>query len=365
MLNSMNRNISALTGLRFFAAFGIVLHHADKGMFFKDDLFHPFSLKAAVPLFFALSGFVLTINADKYKNILDFYTARIARIWPAHLATIGLLMLAFYPYSLALFQDPWLHSSLATVFLMQAWLPRDFYSLNGPSWSISVELFFYAIFPYLYAHMQEKYLTKASGSFLAAIALCAITPFIMNISSDLYTWLIYINPLINLPTFMLGIASGMAFKNYKSNPRSGTLIQVLAVLSIVLVLGLAGVAMSEFNSLLSHYLSTSIAAPAFAFLLFSIAMYRGIVSRVLSIPIIVYLGEISYSLYLVHQIVFRWWADRKYLFSDFPMWAQFAGAVVVSLVISAFFFKFIEGPSRRVILSCWRRLRSRAQPGLS
>lgn len=361
----MNRNISALTGLRFFAAFGIVLHHADKGMFFKDDLFHPFSLKAAVPLFFALSGFVLTINADKYTNIPDFYAARIARIWPAHLAAIGLLILAFYPYSLVLFQGPWLHSSLATVFLMQAWLPQDFYSLNSPSWSISVELFFYAIFPYIYVHMQKRYLTKASGSFLGAIALCAIAPYLVDISSDLYTWLIYINPIINLPTFILGIASGMAYKEYKSNPRNGTLFQILAVLSIVLALGLAGIAMSEFNSLLSEYLSISIAAPTFAFLLFSLAVYRGVVSKILSIPIIVYLGEISYSLYLVHQIVFRWWADRKYLFSDFPMWAQFAGAVVVSLVISALFFKFIEGPSRQLILSCWRKLRTLAQSGLS
>jgi peptidoglycan/LPS O-acetylase OafA/YrhL len=69
----------ALTGLRFFAAMAIVLWHSQTG-FFKPGAFDPFCLTGAVPLFFGLSGFVLTINAGKYRSWADFFVARIARI---------------------------------------------------------------------------------------------------------------------------------------------------------------------------------------------------------------------------------------------------------------------------------------------
>jgi hypothetical protein len=59
------RNIPALTGLRFFAAALIVLWHSQTGYFLSDNYFQAFNPTAAVPLFFVLSGFVLTVNSAK------------------------------------------------------------------------------------------------------------------------------------------------------------------------------------------------------------------------------------------------------------------------------------------------------------
>src|ERR1700723_3432182 len=76
------KNIPALTGLRLFAAMAIVLTHSQTGYFFQMGAFAPFDLDGAVPVFFVLSGFILTLGANKYKSWSDFFVARFARIWP-------------------------------------------------------------------------------------------------------------------------------------------------------------------------------------------------------------------------------------------------------------------------------------------
>lgn len=84
VMGSSNR-VDALTGLRFFAAAAIVLTHSQTGYFFQPGTFAPFDLSGAVPLFFVLSGFVLTVNSAKYASHADFLVALIGtRLACAH-----------------------------------------------------------------------------------------------------------------------------------------------------------------------------------------------------------------------------------------------------------------------------------------
>ena len=88
----MNQPINSLTGLRFVAAFVIVLHHFGKpplpqfAEFVRNVLAHGF---VAVTLFFILSGFILTYSYVGHEGNLNtskriFRVARFARRWPAH-----------------------------------------------------------------------------------------------------------------------------------------------------------------------------------------------------------------------------------------------------------------------------------------
>src|SRR5688500_18317145 len=92
------KKIDALTSLRFVAAALIVLHHS-RGLFdFDQSLGDPFQLSQAVSFFFVLSGFILTYV---YPSLGDtgarrFFLARVARIWPAHVAAF-LLIVALVP----------------------------------------------------------------------------------------------------------------------------------------------------------------------------------------------------------------------------------------------------------------------------
>lgn len=362
----MTGDTRSLTGLRFFAAAGIVIHHSDKGVFFTGDLVAPFSFKSGVPLFFALSGFVLAIHAAKYKADLgSYFVARAARIWPAHLATIALLVFVFWPYSQVLFAPPHLTASALNILLIQSWFPSQaiFSSLNAPSWSVSCELFFYAMFPFLVVWMRQSAIIKSASFFFGAIIATYILSLIFSGGDGvLNTWLGYTNPVINLPTFMLGIAAGLYYVDHPPKPsHSATLIQCGAIAVLVLSMWIAGLLAHGANSALGRYIQTSGPAPAFALLLLVLAKYyTGHISRFLSARIFVYLGEISYSIYLTHQIIFRWWADRRALFDGYPIAVQYIGALVVVLLVSALIYHAIEKPGRYWIVRLWKSRRRSA-----
>ena len=111
----------------------------------------------AVSFFFVLSGFVLTYSYSGSDGRMRgtrsaFYLARFARIYPAYLlAAIAAIPLFF----LALRQVHTLAGTLMRVAaggtlvaaLVQSWLPRTANYLNSPAWSLSVEAFFYLLFP--------------------------------------------------------------------------------------------------------------------------------------------------------------------------------------------------------------------------
>ena len=140
--------IPALTGLRLFAALAILLWHSQTGYFFRLGAFRPFFLAGAVPLFFVLSGFVLTIGIEKYRSWLDFFVARIARIWPAHLAALAFFIAVLFPFSIDLIQQPGgMRRLILNIFLLQDWSPNQatFWSYNAPSWSVSCEMFLYGL----------------------------------------------------------------------------------------------------------------------------------------------------------------------------------------------------------------------------
>lgn len=281
--------------------------------------------------------------------------ARVARIYPAHIFSIVLLVAAFWPYSISLFSEPYLGGSLINIFLLQSWSPNDFYSLNAPSWSISVEFALYAMFPALLSFLKKNGIIRALMlQILAVIALVFIDLFIY-MQPPASTWIGYINPIINIPTFALGIASGLAclkvgLYNVKSNKK-----HMIALLSLIIALYISSIIMGGQNTPLAIYIHVSACAPIFAILFYYISTVDGLMVWALSRKVIVYLGEISFSLYLVHQIVFRWMVDNRELFS-MPIFGQWIFAVFLSIFISIIMHHLIERPGRLVVMSVGKRI---------
>src|SRR5690606_23572241 len=91
----MRSRIEALTGLRFFAAAAIVLHHLQGLPSFPDILGGAIPAQG-VSVFFVLSGFILTLvhpALDEPGQTRKFYLARFARVWPAHIAVLAAVLL--------------------------------------------------------------------------------------------------------------------------------------------------------------------------------------------------------------------------------------------------------------------------------
>lgn len=138
--------LDSLTGLRFIAAFVVLLRHVVPEIFPLPGLLDISQIgPVGVGFFFILSGFILTWTWDSEQSKTQFYTRRFARIGPLHIFTTvlaaALLIAAGTPH--------WV-STVFSLLLLQAWGTESLrQGGNGPSWSLSVEAFFYACFPFI------------------------------------------------------------------------------------------------------------------------------------------------------------------------------------------------------------------------
>ncbi|MDP9109743.1 MAG: acyltransferase, partial [Pseudomonadota bacterium] len=244
--------LPALTTLRLFAALAIVVHHCN-GVFWPVAQLGP--LDAGVSFFFVLSGFILTYvyrdtltGADTRRGARwQFYRARLARIWPLHLVCLLLTLLWLRvpePFSAPVL--------IANATLLHAWIPWDryFFSYNYASWSISTELFFYALFPWLIAAGARMMLRGLLLSMLLVAGLVALA-----YGLHLPTWaatgqqlsstgLLYGFPLARFSEFLLGATCGVRFLTTRSaalpsvprmrNPLRATLLECASVAALVL-----------------------------------------------------------------------------------------------------------------------------------
>jgi peptidoglycan/LPS O-acetylase OafA/YrhL len=348
----------ALTGIRFFAAAAIVLNHSQNNYYFHQGAFDALSLARAVQLFFALSGFVLAINAGKYLSFWDFIVARFARIWPAHLFGLLLCTWLIFPGGLRYLSEPSQFGALAlNLALLQAWVPhaQTYYSYNAPSWSISCEMFFYLVFLPVFwflaknPRLHAPLLAVGLGTILWAGYLFAARFSITSVS-----WLNYINPLVNLPIFVMGVVTGIVFNRVKPGAISFGAASLLQVVALVFVL-----MSNQLPFLMQPRFESDYKAGLFCCVLFfALSSMDGAVSRGLSIRPLIYLGEISYSIYLIHYGIIVGGAERKLVpLLSLPIWEQWVAELVIIGILSALSHAIIERPARHLIVNRWRAVR--------
>src|SRR6187431_2133619 len=166
-VTSRRPELLALTSVRAFAALEVVLLHTLFELGGNEARAIPATIAQlltrgdfAVSFFFVLSGFILAYTYCDDKNELKttpwtFWRARFARIYPLYF--LGFLMDG--PRVIPLFVGSAASlagavakigvAGLAYLTLLQAWHPRVTYTWNTPGWTLSVEAFFYAVFPLL------------------------------------------------------------------------------------------------------------------------------------------------------------------------------------------------------------------------
>ncbi|HEY2743330.1 MAG TPA: acyltransferase [Polyangia bacterium] len=291
--------LDGLTGLRFFAAAWVFAYHflvltvsgAPWWLSRAQNAGH-----AAVSLFFVLSGFVLAYNygvalADGRVTRARFLWLRLARVWPLY----ALVALVEVPLALHAGTAPARIGAATAADLvgLQAWIPAITFVGNTPGWSVSVELFFYALFPWLAlatARRARVVIPIALGVALAAAA----TPALVSPASAAATFL-KCGPLLRLPEFVVGIALGRAFVARRTPlaPAAANVLAAVATLAVVaIVLGSGAV---------PRYFLHALLLPAFALLLWAVASGG---ARPLGWAPLALLGEASYGLYLMQMPLF-------------------------------------------------------------
>jgi peptidoglycan/LPS O-acetylase OafA/YrhL len=263
-----------------------------------------------VTLFFTLSGFVLAVNyfeALRHVNgrkLGQYAVARLARIYPLYVLVVVYMIDRQHAFGESL--NGWWEHVLA----IQAWSPSVYqaYSFDAPSWSVSVEFFLYACFPLLVLALARLRTLRATltAAGVVTLAMAALTTWFVvtgrgNLSwadpESAHRWL-YVTPLTRLGDFTLGILAARLYAQTRGHVRLAQIGGPLAcVAGLVIVVLMAWP--SNLYSAWSWDLAYALPAAVLIFGLAAAPLSR--LARMLSIPIVVLLGEASYAFYLVHM----------------------------------------------------------------
>lgn len=341
-------NIRQLTSLRFFAAFWVVLFHYWPKLDL-DGAIPAFVQKGylGVELFFVLSGFIL---CHVYRTSLEegrfrygsFLWNRLARVYPLHLATlVGMIVLALGAQAAGFGIDAnilsW-DSLPANLLLLQAWGLAPQAAFNHPSWSISAEWFAYLSFP-LFAWgalaLKNRPLVAVALAIAFLVGLYAVFQALAGFPLTQAT--IQWGALRIVPCFAYGCALHALWRARPSQNRGAALLA--AAVSALAVIILAAFSAPD------AVIVTTLGA-----LIFFLARMAQTGSETFGNTALVYLGEVSYSVYMVcvpWKIVFVNAASKVFELSDerLPLWLWlvFLGGVIP---LAAASYHLIEKPAR-------------------
>ncbi|MFN5410089.1 acyltransferase family protein [Bradyrhizobium sp.] len=381
------RFIGSLTGLRFVAAATVVVGHGAPSLArgALPELIAQVS-SIGMTMFFVLSGFVLWLNyAKRFQSqslrsaLREFMIARLARLYPMYVVVV--LSIVTFLMIVRGVSAP----SLGFILTMtQAWFPVQ----NGTMlvavvpplqhlWSISVELFFYLLFPFvclLFSGVDK--LRTMIWIALANILLFAMTIIafftwgervLQVIAPSLQhggmQWLTYYSPFLHLSQFVAGCLAAMIYQNRAeaaigSTERSGVAIMFYSAA--------AGLACSPVLLFLEPRLpgwsfSIELAVCLLEIVGFSVVFLgtsRYGHGRWLSSRALVIGGECSYSIYLLHPFLIRLAMLGK---SEDPgaleLMLRLGLFVAIATAVAWVTYALIEAPSRS-----WLRKAFRTRP---
>lgn len=357
--------IHALTGLRGFAAVWVALHHAlaylDNEAAVPAYIVHFIEYGwTAVDLFFVLSGFVISyVHRSDFPSLASdqyfrFFKTRLARIYPAHFVALLLWLpvliaaraLVTSQESTAATAPFTLRTFLFAATLMNGWGLPGSTGWNGPSWSVGAEWFAYLCFPVLTVSLAR--LKSVRGNLLAIVAIIGGMTAIGYIASDGQQYML--PPSATLARVTSEFAIGCCVFSIYSLRRNARANNFLAVGATLAVLTMTATDVPPI------YVFALIGL--FAVLVLGLTSGTSVVHRALSSPIAVYLGRISYSVYLVHYLVLV--IARRLANMLIPDGNPVAGDwLFTSLYIPGFLiaghllFTLVEEPARIFLRRAW------------
>ena len=414
--------VPGLTGLRFLAAFSVVIAHSF-GVLFQGHAASGvvYWLTQAsgfgITLFFVLSGFVIHYNyaplvtAGRLRGVAAYLWARFARLYPLFLLTLlGYVLVSRKHYEFWTghpeeFKDvlqalPYFLLSVQSWFYVPIGNTTLIYAIGGSSsltWSISTEWFFYFLYPLV------AWLILRSGTPLRTAALVLIWCLLwIALATSLYDhassinawavarygpiaemtepqdafavrdsyvrWLLYFSPYLRMGEFVLGSLIGQLYiqlRGQRPGDRENTLGTVgllAAAASMVVITYYCYSPDVGPNFFRTMYMNFAL-GPSTALMIFCAARHRNVISEALTSRLALLLGDASYSIYLTHYLVLMV-ATR--LIGAGPPNAWVSGTALVlsilaTIVLSIVLHTWYEMPARKWLRQLWPdRLKSKS-----
>ncbi len=385
-MDTSPQNIANLTPLRGIAAFLVMVFHYE---IFVRPIF-PASVAPVlgksylwVDLFFVLSGFIIAhVYTRSFEGGLTgeglkrFFQARFARIYPLHFATLAyLVLIALLSFgagmdrtkSPAFFFD-FEQLPLQLTLLHATWLADEPW-WNTPSWSISTEWWAYVCFPVLaVVFARGNWLVRAILILLVAFAYFAIMewlqphfwetrwarlgfdPEIIPFERGTIDIVAQSAPVRCLAGFIIGMMGWEVWKSGRFATFFGSGYSFLAYCAL-LILGWS-----------TETLIDPLAVVIFAMMILSLAHNDDWLSTWFGNRPMTHLGDISYSIYLVHMpVLISWMVVREITMEDpgklpnsaigydLPLWQGWIGFAIfvpLVLILASLSYRYIECPAR-------------------
>jgi peptidoglycan/LPS O-acetylase OafA/YrhL len=215
---------------------------------------------------------------------------------------------------------------------------------NTPAWSLSCEFFFYLFLPPILIWLGQRSRMKV----MALLGTALVLPVLLHRVGVPLTW----KPILHLGDFLVGIAAARIYAMVRSSPigvfRRGYWLYLPAIalgaVAIVFPGVLSGVA--DLGTVLR---------PLNGMLVLGLALGGGVFARFLSTGRAQYLGQVSYSMYILHVPLLWWFGNRGPVLIGNLQAAMALIYIVGIVLISAAAFEWVEKPANRWLRSWARR----------
>ncbi|MEW6983616.1 acyltransferase family protein [Colwelliaceae bacterium 6471] len=347
-------NLNHLTGYRGIAALLVVFYHIQ--VYVEPYVTTPIAIflskgYLAVDFFFILSGFVIAFNyfdrikLSDVKSILRFYAKRFARVYPLHF----LILICYLSIPLVHiltgrgfdFSGRYsVEGFWSGIMLIQTWGGLNEITWNIPAWSISTELLAYILFPLVVIIVKPIYNVFGKyglASFIALLLFSLSSIFSLTNQINLGENIQSLGIFRCVLEFSCGVCVWLIYHNYKKSLMSyGALLYFLGIgiFALGFVLGLKDYYFVPLSMVI--ILAGSISSKNF-------------INETFSHRVFIWLGDISYSVYLTHYFV-KDWFKMLFLDSSSASIVWILSYVAFVLLLSHYLYKYFEVPSKNAIL---------------
>lgn len=306
---SVEQRTTPLYITRFFAAYGVLLFHFLPKHYYSDASLIG-RLGEAVNYFFFISGFVMIVANKRYVtgaasldefSRKDFWIKRTARIYPMYI--LALLLCVSFHYLVKRYDESIPYRFPLESIGIQRWIYAG--SINFPAWSVSCEFLFYFLFPFLLPWIIRTRPGKLFYifSFFLLISLAVtyiwgkwVIPYSVNPKVlKMLNLSIYNHPLFKFSVFLFGNLCGVIYLRYN------TVLEKYSRYTLLVAIATAASCLSVLYILPkeSYFIHAGLLTPFYFIFTLALCSLKGPVTSFLSNPVFVFLGEISYGIYIL------------------------------------------------------------------
>lgn len=324
--------IKNLTSLRGVFILFIFLHHCLN--------LYPGGGAMAVSFFFVLGGFSMTLGYKERMdssafNYYDYLIRRLIKFYPLH----WICLLAALILEITTFETETIPSFFLNAALLQTWVPIKsvYFSFNAVSWYLADTMFFAIIFPFILKLVQKT--SKKGVLGIVALLFIAYIVMLFVLPKDKWHAIFYISPYMRLYDFVFGICIGMFYLNIKKTPHKlmkNNIMNTIVILVIITLLVIESCILPQNIRLIAPVFWPLV---ALLILIASLSSVYGGGYNLLENKWLQRLGELSFVIFLIHQLVFRY---SSIIFNRFIHCDNSIVFVITTFVITIFMSTLVD-----------------------